>query len=241
MMTNIASRAPLRAVAVSIPDTPNYNTVAANIPAASLEHNPKAMTEPKPLKYEDLPGISARQLAEHHGKLYVGYCKKTDAIRERLAAADVSGANATYDDFRELKLEEGFAANGVRLHEAYFESLSPRPTGPSDTLTAWVAEDFGSMDAWAEDFAAVAMSARGWAVLAFDLHDGKLHNYLADAHNQGGVWGAVPLIVMDVYEHAYFLDFVTARKRYLDTLHPLIDWKSAAETVDRLGLAAQRR
>ena len=107
-------------------------------------------------------------------------------------------------------------------------------------MTKWIDEDFGSLDNWSKEFASVAMAARGWAVLAFDLHDGKLHNYLADMHNQGGVWGTIPLIVMDVYEHAYFLDFVTARKQYLETLHPLIDWSNANELVAKYSLEKHR-
>ena len=192
------------------------------------------MTEPKPLKYSELPGLSARQLAEHHDVLYVGYCKKIDQIRDEIKSADLTKANATWDAFREMKLEEGFAANGVILHERYFDNLSPAPAKPSVTLSAWLAEDFGSPEKWAEEFAAVAMSARGWAVLALDLADGKLRNYLADMHNQGGVWGCVPLIVMDVYEHAYFLDYATARKKYLETVMPLVDWAPANMMAEKL-------
>lgn len=199
------------------------------------------MTEPKPLNHAELPGLSARALAEHHDVLYVGYCKKLDAIRAELAQADLTKANATFDAFRELKLEEGFAADAVRLHERYFESLSPAPEPPSAELAAWIAADFGSYEKWAEEFAALSMAARGWAVLAFDLHEGRLRNYLADVHNQGGVWGCVPLMVMDVYEHAYFLDYATARKKYLETVMPLLDWKAAAARVGKFRLAEFRK
>jgi Fe-Mn family superoxide dismutase len=199
------------------------------------------MTELKPLKYKALPGLTERQLAEHHDVLYAGYCKKTDEIRAQLAEADPTKANGTWADFRELKLEEGFAVNGVRLHEHYFDSLSATPVAPSEPLAAWIAEDFGSFEKWAADFAAVGMAARGWAVLAFDLHDGKLHNYLADMHNQGGVWGALPLVVMDVYEHAYFLDYATARKKYLEVMLPLLDWSAANAAVTTFHLAEHRR
>lgn len=199
------------------------------------------MTEPKPLKYQELPGLSARQLAEHHDVLYVGYCKKTDEIREKLQGADLSKANATWADFRDLKLEEGFAANGVRLHERYFDNLSPTPTPPGATLAEWLTADFGSVEKWAEEFAALAMASRGWAVLAFDLYEGRLRNYLSDMHNQGGVWGGIPLVVMDVYEHAYFLDFATARKKYLDTVMPLIDWAPANARLEKFHLAEFRK
>jgi Fe-Mn family superoxide dismutase len=198
------------------------------------------MIEAIPLDYSELPGLSARALADHHDKLYVGYVSKTNAIREELKAVNRADANGTYAAFRELKLEEGFALNGVKLHEAYFASMSLSPTGPSDLLAEWLAADFGSVEAWAADFYAVAMAARGWAVLAFDYRDGKLRNFLCDMHNQGGIWGAIPLIVMDVYEHAYVLDHSVARKSYLDRIMPALDWTAANDAVAKHDLEKHR-
>ncbi len=196
---------------------------------------------PKPLKYKSLPGLSERQLAEHHDVLYAGYVKKVNEIRAALASADPAKANATFSDLRELKIEEGFALNGVKLHEAYFDNMSPEAAAPSGTVAGWIAEDFGSHEKWATDFAACGIASRGWVVLALDLDDGKLHNYVCDLHNQGGVWGAIPLLVLDVYEHAYFLDYATARKKYVDVFMRQIDWKVADAIVARYGLAAHRK
>jgi Fe-Mn family superoxide dismutase len=194
----------------------------------------------EPLKYAELPGLSAKQLAEHHDVLYAGYIKKVNEIRAALPGADLTKANATWSDLREMKLEEGFAVNGVVLHERYFANMAPSGRAISGSIQEWIDADFGSYEKWAAEFAALGLCSRGWVVLAFDLKDGRLHNYLADVHNQGGVWGAVPLIVLDVYEHAYFLDYATARKKYLDSFMGNIDWTAANDIISQYGLDRYR-
>ncbi len=194
----------------------------------------------KPLKYKELPGLSAKQLSEHHDVLYTGYVKKTNEIRAALAAADPAKANATFSDLRELKLEEGYAVNGVVLHERYFDNLKAGGDAGKHAVAKWVVEDFGSMEKWNDEFAALGIAARGWVVLAFDLNDGKLHNYLCDMHNQGGVWGAIPLLVLDVYEHAYFIDYATARKKYIDVFLQNLDWSVAEGIAEKYGLSKHR-
>ena len=179
----------------------------------------------EPLKYASLEGLSEKQLSEHHDVLYAGYVKKVNEIRAALANVDPSKANATYSDLRELKMEEGFALNGVVLHERYFDNLTPGGNAEGSLVAEWITKDFGTMERWAENFAACGIAARGWVVLAFDMKDGLLHNYVCDVHNQGGIWGAIPLLVLDVYEHAYFLDFATARKKYIDVFMKNLDWR----------------
>ena len=157
--------------------------------------------EPKPLKYTSLEGLSEKQLKEHHDVLYVGYVKKTNEIREALKTADTAGANATYSQLGELKREETFALNGVKLHEGYFDNMgsaSNAAVEPTETIRQWIEEDFGSVAKFLEDFRATGLAARGWVVLSFDLDEGKLRTYLCDSHNQGGVWNSVALLIMDV-------------------------------------------
>ncbi|MFA6603559.1 MAG: Fe-Mn family superoxide dismutase [Patescibacteria group bacterium] len=178
----------------------------------------------QPLKYKELPGLSERQLAEHHDVLYAGYVKKIGEIRAALAAVDLAKANATHSDLRELKVEETFALNGAVLHERYFDNLKAGGSKPEGRIAELLARDFGSYEKWAAEVAACGLAARGWVVLAYDLNDGRLHNYVCDVHNQGGVWGAIPLLVLDVYEHAYFLDYATARKKYIETFLANLDW-----------------
>ena len=195
---------------------------------------------PKPLKYKELPGLSEKQLAEHHDVLYAGYVKKVNEIRAALQNVDVSKANATYSDLRELKMEEGFAMNGVILHEHYFDNLTPGGKAESGNVGHWIVQDFGSMEKWSAEFAASGIAARGWVVLAFDLNDGKLHNYVCDVHNQGGIWGCIPLLVLDVYEHAYFLDYATARKKYIDVFMQNLDWTVPNAVVEKYQLTKYR-
>ena len=190
-----------------------------------------------PLKYKEISGLSERQLAEHHDVLYAGYVKKVNELRAALAGVEVSTANATYSDLRELKIEEGFAVNGVKLHESYFENMSTQITMCDGVIAEWIKKDFGSYEKWSAEFSACGIAARGWVVLAFDYKDGALHNYLCDIHNQGGIWGAIPLLVLDVYEHAYFLDYATARKKYIDAFMAHIDWSVANALITKYELA----
>lgn len=179
--------------------------------------------EPKPLKYKQLNGISEKQLSEHHDVLYAGYVKKIQEIRQKLEAADKESANATSSDFRALKIEESFALNGVRLHELYFDNLGGDGKAKGDILKL-IEADFGSLESWQKEFIACGMSARGWVVLSYDWEERKLRNYVCDLHNQGGIWGASPLLVLDMYEHAYFIDFATAKKKYIEAFMANVDW-----------------
>lgn len=181
---------------------------------------------PQPLPYSQLTGISAKTLEVHHDKLYVGYVTKRNEIEQALTTADRSAANGTYSAFGELKRQETFAADAMILHEAYFNVLGGdgKPTGE---LVTQIEKDFGSLDAWITDFKACGLVARGWVVLAYDLNDGRLHNYVCDAHNQGGIWGAIPVIVLDTYEHAYMMDYGSDRKAYIETYMAQISWSEA--------------
>ncbi|MBU1953346.1 Fe-Mn family superoxide dismutase, partial [Patescibacteria group bacterium] len=156
--------------------------------------------EAKPLPFNrQLVGISEKAIQIHHDKLYTGYINKRNEIEQKLKSVDRSAANATYSEYGELKREESFAANGVVLHEYYFSVLGGEGQ-PGGALMAELEKHFGSYDKWLEDFKASGMVSRGWVVLAYDFNTGKLHNYLCDAHNHGGIWGAMPIIVMDMYE-----------------------------------------
>ena len=184
------------------------------------------MKEVKPLKYTKLDGLSEKQLSEHHDVLYAGYVKKRNEIQEKLKTVDRGAANATYSELGELKREETFASNGIKLHEGYFDNMAlPVDDGaPSGKLRELIERDFGSYEKWKEDFKALGLAARGWVVLAYDLDDKRLYNILCDSHNQGGVWNSVALLIMDVYEHAYFLDYATGRKAYIETFFKNINW-----------------
>jgi Fe-Mn family superoxide dismutase len=188
--------------------------------------------EAKPLNYTELPGISEKQLAEHY-KLYEGYVKKYNELSTIIKSVDPAASNATYSEIRETNLEKVFALNAIKLHEAYFENMSADTQECSGAIKELIEKEWGSVEAWATDFAALGLSSRGWVVLAWDFDNLKLENFICDAHNQGGVWNSGALLVLDVYEHAYFFDYVTARKDYITTYMNLIDWNVVNERIPR--------
>ncbi|MGI6129448.1 MAG: superoxide dismutase [bacterium] len=182
-----------------------------------------AQLTPIPLPYVSLPGLSAYQLSEHY-KLYTGYVNKTNEIWSLLPETNRREANATYSPYRELKLEETFAFNGVKLHELYFTNLGGLGGPPTGPIANIINHSFGSALQWAEDFRALALSARGWGALVYDRRTSKLHNFLYDAHNVGGSAETHILLIIDVYEHAYFIDYATDRRAYIDAFFSNINW-----------------
>lgn len=186
---------------------------------------------PQPLPFSGAPeGISEKTLTTHHNKLYVGYVNKKNEIDEKLASleqgGDVSGANQSYSELRALKDGETFAVNGVYLHEWYFEVLHGDGV-LAGSLADALTKKHRSIENFLHYFAACAVAARGWVVLAYDTHVQELKVYCGDAHNQGGVWGAVPLIVLDVYEHAYFMDYGSDRAAYIQAFLKQLNWTAA--------------
>jgi len=188
----------------------------------------------KPLPFKSLEGISQKTLEIHHGKLYQGYVNKTKEILEKLAGADLSSANQTYSEIGELKRQFSFAWNGVVLHEGYFESLGGNGEIKEGNLRKEIEKEWGSVEKWKDDFVAAGLAARGWVVLAYDFNIGYLWNYSCDAHNHGGIWGAAPIIVLDVYEHAYFADFGSDRKTYIETYFKNLNWQRIEEKFDKI-------
>lgn len=178
----------------------------------------------KALKTKQMPGFSERQIQEHHGVLYTGYVNKLNEIRKLLQSADTAKANQTYSDLRALKIEETFALNGIKLHEAYFDNMGGPGGKASGQALEWLERDFGSYETWERDFKATGLAVRGWVVLAYDLEEKKLHNIGNDSHNLGPVWNAVPILVMDTYEHAYMIDYGVKRPPYIEAFMNIIDW-----------------
>jgi Fe-Mn family superoxide dismutase len=192
------------------------------------------MLEAKPLKYKQLPGISEKQLNEHHDVLYAGYVKKYNEITEKLKSTSNEGGNVTYSDLRELQLEKSFAFNGAKLHEMYFDNMTPEATECNGKIKEMIEAKWGSVDAWAEQFAATGLCSRGWVILAYDRDTKEIDTYLCDVHNQGGVWNSIPLLIMDVYEHAYFIDYATTRKDYVSAFMKVIDWSVVNNRIENI-------
>ncbi|MBU6287845.1 MAG: superoxide dismutase [Chloroflexota bacterium] len=181
-----------------------------------------------------LDGITAKTIEAHHDRLYAGYVNKRNEIDAALPKADKSKAAATYSEYRALKLEETFNADGQILHELYFAHLGGKGGHPTGALLAQIEKDFGSVDEFIADVSACGMASRGWATVAYDPTDGKIHSFLGDAHNHGGVWGAVPLMTLDVYEHAYFMDYGTARAEYIKAFWRNVDWSVVEKNFESI-------
>jgi Fe-Mn family superoxide dismutase len=183
----------------------------------------KHSVKPLPYANDALKGIGSKTIEIHHDKLYAGYVNKRNEIEEALANVDRSKANQIYSAMRGLKHEESFAANGQILHEIYFAIMGGAGQ-PAGEVVDKIKEDFGNLASWEDDFKAGGMCARGWVVLAFDPTDGRLHNFICDQQNQGGVWGAIPILPCDTYEHSYFIDYGSDRKAYLEAFMRNINW-----------------
>ena len=191
---------------------------------ATLAFNHQEIS-PRQLKPEllELDGIS-REGIEAHYRLYEGYVNKRNEILEKLGSVDLSGANQVYSEFRALKVELSFAIGGIKNHEIYFEHLGGDGWAPNGLMGRLIERDFGSVEEWARDLKASGMAGRGWAWTAYDWDEGRLFNYVGDAQNTFPIWNATPLVALDVYEHAYFLDFQTDRASYIDVFFANLDW-----------------
>jgi len=184
-------------------------------------------------------GISKNQL-DQHLELYHGYVKKINDLDTQIQSASdemLTAANATYAPFRELHLEQTYALNGVILHEYYFENLGMDNggirKGPENTefLHATILKEFGTWDHYVAHLKAVGKSARGWAITGYNMRDHRIHNYGLDMHNANVPIHVIPLLVLDVYEHAYMIDFGTKRPAYLDAFLRNVNWQVADERL----------
>jgi Fe-Mn family superoxide dismutase len=156
---------------------------------------------------------------------------KRNEIEKELAGVDRTKANANYSAFRSLKVEETWNGNGSILHEVYWDTMGgDGKYADSDEIIKKIEADFGSVQAWKDDFIATGKAGRGWVVLVVDaLTDGKLRNVLFDVHNQGGLVGSMPLIAADIFEHAYYHKFGPDRASYLNAFVGNIDWSKVEE------------
>ncbi|MFH1650458.1 MAG: Fe-Mn family superoxide dismutase [Candidatus Woesearchaeota archaeon] len=179
-----------------------------------------------PYAYDKLQGISKEQITFHHDTHYVGYVKKRNEVETALQTVDLTTANANYSQFSELKRRESFNGAGQILHEIYFDVMGgDGKADPHLHVVKRIVEDFGSFENWQKEFIACGMSSFGWAVLSLDTNDNTLRNYIGDMHHHGCVWGSIPLIPMDLYEHAFYHDQGPNKKAYIEAFLNNLDWK----------------
>jgi len=174
-----------------------------------------------------LTGISDKTL-EIHFKLYAGYVKNTNDLNEKIIELTEAGKSGSLE-YAELKRRYGFEYNGMRLHEYYFGNLKPGGSElkESSAIGKLITETYSSIDVWKNDFFKVgAMRGVGWAVLFQDPFTKTLSNHWITLHEEGNIAGFQPLLVMDVWEHAFLLDYVPAdRPKYIEAFYSNIDWE----------------
>ena len=171
-----------------------------------------------------MPGFS-ETLLNNHFTLYQGYVTNTNKLLDTLAAMLKEGKVAT-PEYAELKRRLGFEFNGMRLHEYYFENLGGKGAlDRSGRLGKKLAEEFGSYEDWEKDFRATAtMRGIGWAILYQDNVTGRLLNQWINEHETGHPAGCTPLLVLDVFEHAFMIDYGLKRADYIEAFFSNINW-----------------
>jgi Fe-Mn family superoxide dismutase len=170
------------------------------------------------------PGFS-ETLLKNHFTLYQGYVTNTNKVLDILGLMVKDGKTAT-PEFAELKRRLGWEFNGMRLHELYFENLGGKaPLDPAGKLGRRIIEQYGDIESWEKDFRATgAMRGIGWVVLYEDTANGRLINFWINEHDVSHPAGGVPLLVMDVFEHAYMIDYGLKRADYIEAFFKAVDW-----------------
>lgn len=199
--------------------------------------------KPKQFNLNGLNGISDRTL-EMHFKLYQGYVNETNKLNEKISEilADGKVDQEEMPAYSELTRRLGFEYNGMVLHEYYFGNMKQGGLGDPARNSAFLRaaeESFGSYDIWKADFVGIGkMRGVGWAICYENPANGRLSNHWITLHETGNVAGFNPLLVMDVWEHAFLLDYKPAeRPKYIEAFFSNIDWNVCDERMKR-GMAA---
>lgn len=182
--------------------------------------------------YSSLIGMEgfSETLLKNHFTLYQGYVNNTNKLVDLLNAKAKDAANPEY---AELKRRFGFEFDGMRLHEYYFENLGGKtPLDKSGDLAKKLGDAFGSYDNWERDFKATgSMRGIGWVVLYQDDVTGWLYNQWINEHEIGHLSGCIPILVMDVFEHAFMTDYGLKRADYIETFFKNIKWEVVADRL----------
>ncbi len=189
------------------------------------------MTSYTPKDFSTLLGMKGLSdtLLSNHLALYEGYVKNVNALQELFQTKTIGTPECA-----ELRRRFGWEWNGMRLHELYFENLNreENATDPETSLKNRLAESFGTFEAWSEEFFGLAlMRGIGWVVLSKDTTTGQLFNIWINEHDGGHLAGNTPLLVLDVFEHAYMTDYGIKRADYVALCKTHIDWNTVSKRL----------
>jgi superoxide dismutase, Fe-Mn family len=177
----------------------------------------------------ELDGISRLTMQEHY-KFYEGYAKKAHECRKILNGFDYSRieGNLVYSPLRAVCVDYTFALLGYKNHDLYFGHLGGEGGEPAGRFAELLETEFhGGVRVWEQAVRKAASAARGWVMVGYDLDDGSLFNYIMDSQNLWAVYNMVPVLAIDVYEHAYVRDFgasLDGRKQYVEAFFRNLDW-----------------
>lgn len=181
---------------------------------------------PKPLKHKAIPGfLSAEQIAPHHTAHYGGALKGYSSLDKQLQSGIQSEKEFDANAYGAMQRARASKGNSVILHELYFDALVPEQPDPHEDVRTAIVKRFGSLEKWADDFQASAKAAAGWAILTFHPVNGNLYNVVSDEHAMGPLWMGIPLVVIDVYEHAFYIDYQNRKAEYIEKFMDHIDWE----------------
>ncbi len=182
----------------------------------------------KPLKYKEIPGfLTAQQIAPHHTAHYGGALKSFVSIDTKFEECFQKGTAIDPLAFETMQRQKSSRGNSVILHEMYFDGLALKATEPAEGVRKAIEQRFGSLEKWSADFIASAKAAAGWAMLVLHPVNGRLYNVVSDEHAMGPLWLAMPLVVIDVYEHAYYIDYQNKKADYIEKFMHHVDWAEA--------------
>jgi Fe-Mn family superoxide dismutase len=201
--------------------------VQAQTPRAAVGETYSPQAKPLPFDPKSIHGLSERLLVSHHDNNYVGAVKRLGAITSQTAALDPAKAPGFM--LNGLKREELIAWNSMILHELYFAGLG-LPSARAPLLEQQIAKDFGGYDRWASEFAAMGKAlggGSGWVLLTWSNRDRRLLNQWAADHTMI-LAGSTPLLALDMYEHAYAIDYGANAGAYVDAFMKAINWSNAS-------------
>ena len=182
----------------------------------------------QPQTFDNLLGLTgfSNQLLQNHFKLYQGYVANTNKLLDILSSMTKEGKTAA-PEFAEVQRRFGWEFNGMRLHELYFSNLTKnsQPLSAGSSLLKVLVEQFGSVELWEKQFRALgAMRGIGWGALQYDPTSKKLINIWINEHDVGHLATTKSLLIMDVFEHAFMLDYGLNRADYVHAFFKSIDW-----------------